>query len=85
MVGKQELCELNERDLENEKLLKRIRNKSSLVFLSFYDIFRTPSDLRQANISQKRQRSKQSSQMSLDVDVSESALISRGICFFLDY
>lgn len=81
-AGKRELCELSERDLENEKLVNRIRNPSRSTFLSLYDIFQTQSDLRQQNISRKRQRSKQASQVSSSMDVSQSTQITFGDIFF---
>jgi len=77
-VGKQELCALSERDVENERLLNRIRTKTSSTFLALYDIFQMQSDLRQLNVSRKRPRAKQASQSSLSIDVSRSVQVSFG-------
>ena len=54
--------------MENEGLLNRIKNTSKAIFLSLYDILQTQSDLRQLNVSRKRQRKeKQISATSLDI------------------
>lgn len=79
MVGKSQLCTLGERDVENQSLVNRIPNKSSSVFLALLDIFRTQSNLRQVNISRKRKSSKQITEISLEMDASQSAQASLGM------
>ena len=79
IVGKNQLCTLSERDVENQSLVNRIPNKSSSVFLALLDIFRTQSDLRQANISRKRMSSKQTTEISLEMDASQFRQASPGV------
>jgi hypothetical protein len=92
MVGKAQLCVPSQKDVENERLVNRIKDHSRLVFLSLLEIFQTQSDLRQANIARKRQRNKQTSDisdisvsMNTDIsasrDVSQTVQISLGIYF----
>jgi hypothetical protein len=84
MVAKVQLCAPSQKDVENEGLVNRIQNKSSLVFLSLLEIFQMQSDLRQANITRKRQRNKQTSDIldiSVSMDVSQTTQISLGIYF----
>ena len=79
MVGKEELCALSEGDVENEGVLNRIKNTSKSIFLSLYDILQTQSELRQQNMSRKRQRKeKQRPGISLDMQVSQTTEISLG-------
>jgi hypothetical protein len=92
MVGKAQLCVPSQKDVENERLVNRIKDHSRLVFLSLLEIFQMQSDLRPANIARKRQRNKQTSDisdisvsMNVDIsisrDVSQTAQISLGIYF----
>jgi hypothetical protein len=81
MIGKKELCALSEKDVENTNLINRIRNNSRSSFDAMRKIIQTQSELRQANLSRKRQRSKQSSQISqssLDLEVSSSTQVTFG-------
>jgi hypothetical protein len=68
-------------DVENEGLVSRIENKSSIVFLSLLELFQLQSDLRQANIARKRQRNKQTSEVSSSMDIPQTDQTSLGIYF----
>jgi hypothetical protein len=75
-VGKTQLCEIRQQDLDNESVINRIDNKTSSSFLSLYDIFQTQWDLRQLNITRKKQRMKQTSEVSLGVIESTQVSLS---------
>jgi hypothetical protein len=68
---------VRQEDLNDESVINRIENTSKSIFLSLCDILQTQSDLRQVNISRKRQRGKQSG-ISLDMEVSQTTQITFG-------
>ena len=74
MVGKRELCEIQQADLEDETIIDGIENKSSSTFLSLCDILQEQSDVRQLNIARKRRKMKKSSsQTSHSLEVFKSS------------
>lgn len=94
MIDKAQLCALSETDVENVELVNCIDNKSSMVFVPLLELFQLQSDLRQANIAQKRRQQKrrpqkrrqpkrrqkkQASEISVSMDISQTAEISLGI------
>jgi hypothetical protein len=94
MIGKAQLCAPSERDIENVEFVNCIENRSSIVFVSLLELFQYQSDLRQANIAQKRRQQrgrrqkrrqpkrrqkKQASEISVSMDISQTAQISLGM------
>jgi hypothetical protein len=78
--------------VENGSLVNRMQNQSRSVFLALLDIFLMQSDLRQSNSRLKRQKgrqtsetleSKETSEISVDLDISQTAHLSFGMHHFI--
>jgi hypothetical protein len=78
IVGKEQLCALSDKDVENERVVNRIENNSFMVFVSLLQLFQVQSDLGQANITRKRPRNNQTSDVSVSMDIRQTAQISLG-------
>lgn len=78
IVGKEKLCALSDKDVENESVVNRIENNSFMVFVSLLQLFQVPADLGHANITRKRPRNNQASDVSVSMDIPQTAQISLG-------
>jgi len=81
MIGRRELLEIRKENLDDDRVINRIENRSSLVFVSFRELLQVQSDLRAINMAKKRSK-KTTSGVSLFLDSESSSWIqtSLGIC-----
>src|SRR5947207_7802037 len=81
MIGRRELLEIRKEDLDDDRVIDRIENRSSLVFVSFRELLQLQSDSGAINMAKKRSK-KTTSGVSLSLDTESLSFIqtSLGIC-----
>jgi hypothetical protein len=66
MVGREELKAVREEDLDDRKVISRIRNASRGTFISLSEVRQRQSNFRAENIARKRSKKPASSSISLE-------------------
>jgi len=74
MLGKEELCALSAKDVRDTKLIRRLRNRSAVVFAPLSQILARQTEDRLLNLSEKRKQTnkRQSDDSTQDTENTET-------------